>query len=748
MRLFIDNLDGQGPVDYSPWVLRSGPIEIVRTWNEPSVCSASLFADGAAPVQRGRVLVLGDDDSTLFTGFVQSAAADANGVLRLHAVSDELIADDAGARVSWSSLGDGVAATVQRVVSEQGAGMLSAPLVSDARSLGVVAEGNPVACSANLGAIARAARSTYNAAGLMVSVSPVGTVVHDGANVIRTAWKPERAGANDICISGEVEPAAYVTECFTGDGSTASFELLHAPFREAQSALVDDAFAAPEFSAVWDEHDGGGWISAGGAGLVLSGGNGTHGVTYLQRVASVEMGGALQAEAYGVSLNGACDGVLCGFYDGGEGLANCVAGVRIRQSSGVTIAAAMVNGAETGSAMALAEGHRYTFRVRVFADEARRVKQVFRVGVAGTETVFGGGTIASAGRVVMDVQDLGLASSAGATVLCDAAVSSLPATAKFVAVESAQMFGSVRGVKLRRGFAEVRKRTAMGVGVPVLLGAKGEGVDASLAAGGLLTFFDGRLPDAGDMVTVRYRVGGRAVARCEDSAVIAAGDAVGLPGRVQWEGHMVQPAARSSEDCEAAAAALLAVAGDAGAGRAGMCEVLRYGAAADVWPGDAVQDANGLLTVRAVTVRDGQTEPESARYEVHVANEWAQPLSVVAWEGLADGVERLQTAYDAAHPPLECLSQLQVVAVSETAIQIDAGVDAAGGGFEVRRWDAGFGATVTGADADLVLRSPVRGFDVVREAQVEMYAVRMYDGSTPRRYSRFSTMVRVDAPMA
>ena len=68
-----------------------------------------------------------------------------------------------------------------------------------------------------------------------------------------------------------------------------------------------------------------------------------------------------------------------------------------------------------------------------------------------------------------------------------------------------------------------------------------------------------------------------------------------------------------------------------------------------------------------------------------------------------------------------------------------------GGGFEVRRRDGDFGL---GVDQDLVLRSPVRSFSIPREGQVEHYYVRMYDGSVPPVYSRFSSAVFTDLPVS
>lgn len=749
MKLLIDNLDGRGPVDYTQVVIREKAIEIARKWNEPSVCTAGICtAVGMdAPLERARVIVLAEDDSTLFTGFVQSATQTGTSVIAMRAVSDELLADNAGGRAAWQSLGGTLASALQRVVSAQGAGMLDAGSITDGRDPGVVSKSNAGTFSMNVGAIARAGRVSYRALGTSVSVLPVGAQLHSHANVAEATWQAVRPAVNDVCVSGEMEPAAYVTECFVSDGSTSSFELMHAPFREKTNVLVDDAFVDASFSG-WQKSDAGGWIACGGAGVVMSGGDGSHGHTYLQSAVDGELGGALLAEVADVLLSGACDGVLCGFYDGGFSLANCVAGVRIRQSSGVTIAFPLVNGAETGSAFALAEGHRYTFRVRLFADAARRLKQVFRVGVNGTEVGFGGGVIACAGRVVCDLQDLGLASNTAATVLCDASIAALPATAQFVAVECAQMFGTMRSAVVRREIEEVRRRDASGHDAPVLIGVRGEGADASLNPAGMLTFFDGRVPDVGETIVVRYRLPLRAVARREDADAISVAGATGYPGRVQWEAQVVDPVARSSEDCEQAAAALLAIARDAGSGRAGECVIVGSGTDEDIWPGDAILDAGGSVIVRAVRLCDEQTRPESIAYRAVVANEWAGPLSVTAHERLhADAVRPLEARTD-ANSPLSDLLALRVVAVTDSSIQVDAGCDApTGGGFEVRRWDAGFGSALSGPDADLVLRSPVRGFDIPRAAQQETYYVRMYDASSPPRYSRFSAAVRVTAPM-
>jgi hypothetical protein len=95
-------------------------------------------------------------------------------------------------------------------------------------------------------------------------------------------------------------------------------------------------------------------------------------------------------------------------------------------------------------------------------------------------------------------------------------------------------------------------------------------------------------------------------------------------------------------------------------------------------------------------------------------------------------------------PPLDNLAKL-TFSVTSSAITVDAGVVApTGGGFEVRRRDWDFGPET---DSDLVLRSPVNNFTIPRESVVERYYVRMYDGSTPPNYSRFSSAVIVNMAM-
>lgn len=136
--------------------------------------------------------------------------------------------------------------------------------------------------------------------------------------------------------------------------------------------------------------------------------------------------------------------------------------------------------------------------------------------------------------------------------------------------------------------------------------------------------------------------------------------------------------------------------------------------------------------------------PEVLQYRIAFANDWAEGLDVSFADGVASDAVLPQSAGELPVPRLANLSALAVANETATELQVDAGVDPpAGGGFEVRRRDWVFGP---GGDGDLVLRSTARSFVVPREGQIERYFVRMYDGSNPPLYSRFSSAVFANLP--
>ncbi len=771
MKVTFDNLDGAGAVDYIGCVCADGPLalKIVRVLNAPSRCLGMLAVGDttlAVPVRRARVIVTAENGTVLFTGYVATepqqvyAGVGTKGPVyrtSFHAVSDEWLLDKQAGVVSGAALAQ-LGSTAMITLTSRTGIPLATTGVTEPRAVGVFQPSPTEVWSSNAGNLAATTYAAYRVVGGALSMQSAGSVTHalsDGDRSLQLgalSLAAVKELANDVTVSGEMEPAAYVTERFTGDGTTAVFQLAEIPFRSrgsaAASRLITESFDTGVFDPrVWNVSDPGSHLGFSGSGLAMSGDNGLDGQTTLTAIDAVEMGGSLVLEAGALRLNTASDGVVCGLYSGATSRANCFAGYNVRQSGGSTLVTPLVNGVEVGASLTALAGHAYTLRIRLHCVETERVLQHYYARVDGTVQGFGGGFVAAPMAVVFELQDLGVSSNTPATVLYDGVVATSPASCSFVAVNSVQLFGSIGYCRVvQDGSTWITSTVSSGVTATRLIGIAGEGVDCLINSTGLVTFLAGRVPVAGEIVTVTYRRDRRSVARLQDAASVATEAAGGGSGIAAWLGKVVRPAARSSIDCEHAALAILSFAASRAAAIAGTYEAVNP---EDIWPGDVLALTRGgqasSVVVRRVSILDAMAAPEMLTYRIEFANDWAEGLGLTLSEAVAPDALLPQTASNAPGSVLANLQQLQVVSSTETALQVDAGTaPPAGGGFEVRRRDWDFGASV---DQDLVLRSPVRGFSIPREAQVERYYVRMYDASTPPVYSRFSSAVFTNLPV-
>ena len=762
----VDNLDGKGPIDWSGSLLPEGPLTIDRRLNEPSACTWMLMAEATgAPARLGRVVVTTQGGTVIFTGYLTCepervyAGASSEGLvfhLRCMATSDEWLLDKQGGVSAGASFGAGGATLLQILTSRTDPTLFQSAEAATVLSVGSFGSLASRRWSANAGAIADAAYATYRVIGGEVELMPVGVAAH-ALSLADGTLQPEglqlrydKELVNDVTLSGAMEPGAYVTEIFLGDGTTDVFELAGAPFRgTAQSrAVLADSFDEATLSAqTWQVNDPGSHLGLGAQGLTVTGGNGMDGATTLMASSAMELGGALVLEAQAVLLQQGSDGVLLGVYAGRIARTTCLAGFDVRQSNGSTTVGALIQGSATGTPFALASGHTYTMRMRLHSTEMQRALQTYYVMIEGKVQRFGGGTISAALDVVLELQDNAASSNTPATVLYDGRIGSAPASASFAAVNSVQLVGSIGAIQVTQsGSAWVTSTSASGTTMTRLTGTAGEGVDCSLSAAGELRFFSGRVPAAGERITVSYRGSQRSVARMQDAASVGAEAQGGLPGEAQWLGSVLEPRTRSSEDCASAAAAVLAIGGDRNAALAGEYTGENL---PDVWPGDLLtlgegSPIEGQVEVQRAILTDAGSVPELVRWKLQLANGWAQSRSIRLSSTIA--ADALLPEPVAAATPLPGLNALAVASVSGSSIQIDAGVDPpTGGGFEVRRRDGAFGA---GVGADLVLRSQVRAFAIPREGQTERYYIRPFDGSTPPVYSRRSSAVFTDVPVS
>lgn len=794
MRITIDNLDGLGAIDYTEAVAAEGPITVQRALNEPSRCTAEIVlgVEGlAVPVRRGRVTVTTVDAALLFTGYLATepvriyAGNASTGPVyraRVTAVSDEWLLDNLGSGAGLrdaESLGlGGTALVAQLATRAQAAGSAGVTVASSGTVLatGAFAARASSPFSANAANAASSAYAAYRALNGQILMQPVGNVTHAFSDANGTLSVSElqttavRELANDVTLTGAEEPAAYIEENFFGDGTTTVFELSESAYRSTNRTLVLDNFNEAAFNpAQWILADPGSHFSLTSTGLTMNGGNGSDGQTTLTAIDAVEMGGSIVVQLSEVILGAACDGMLAGMYAGLPVLSQCFAGFHVRQSvsgtGGVTVIVSVVNGVEVGTVFTPIAGHAYTLRLRLHCVEMQRIMQLYYCMVDGVVQGFGNASgITAPMDLVFELVDEGAASNTPATVIYDSravggTIANSPATCSFVLANAIQLFGSVGAISVTRtGSAWIVSTLPSGTLQTRLIGTAGQGVDCTVSYGtaagspGKVTFLAGRVPVAGERVTVYYRNEQRSVARLADTTSIASEAVNGAPGTCRWLGNVTLPVARSSVDCESAAQSVLAFATSRTAAVAGTYALVNP--TQDIWPGDilAITSAGvtSSLLIRSVVATDGSAIPEVLHYKVSFANdwatEWAAGIGTKLSEDIATDAYLPQTASSAPGQVLANLQQLTVTSLTDTAMQVDAGMaPPAGGGFEVRLRDWEFGVGVDAAD--LVLRSPVRSFSIPIAAQLDRFYVRMYDASTPPLYSRFSSAVFVNMPV-
>jgi hypothetical protein len=786
MQLTIDNLDGLGPIDYTAAIDASEPFEILRTLNAPSVLKGALCLAGstlATPVRRGRVVVTSAAGATLFTGYltiepapVYAGESSPGAVYRLalSAVSDEWLLD----KQSWgSTVGAGIGESTSNLLTTL-VQRLSPAMATNATGTpnppGVFLPEKGSPWSKNAGLLANSTYNTYRAINGAIGLAGLAVVTHtlsDGDGSLEVAalkTSSLKELANDVTVTGADEPTAYWTELFTGDGATTVFNLLGEPEapNKAHATLIAEPFTESVLNLQqWQLADPGNHVSLTSAGLTVTGGTGQDGQTTLTSWDALEVGGALVLELDTATFAAGSAGIIAGLYNGATLAANCFAGFQISQSAGNTLATPVVNGASAGTPLTLVPGHAYTLRIRLHCPELLRVQQSFyALAESASGPVaqqFGGGTNPAPCSLVFEARDQAAASNTPITGLYDGAVASSPAQVSVVPLNSLSLSGSIGALTLTRtGTAWVRSTSATGTQWTRLIGKASDGADCSVtsSATGHVTFFAGRVPAAGETIAVSYRGRQRAIARVADPASLAAeaaGEPTGIVGTSRWLGHVVQPPARSSQDCEAAAHAILSFASNRAAALNGAYAAVNP-PTPDIWPGDVLilntQDQTLQGIVRKVAVSQQGACPDALTYRIAFANDWAEGLGLKLSETIeADALipvtalNLLDSATGSTLPAhtLANLPQITLTPVASGFLTVDAGTaPPAGGGFEVRRRDGGFGSLTTGsASGDLVLRSPVRGFSLPIAAADETFFLRMYDASTPPLYSRFSAAI-------
>jgi hypothetical protein len=773
LKLTIDNHDGKGPIDYTASIVAGQPFSIVRRLNQPSTCAVTVFPGRgvATPVRNGRVIVANDEGTLLFTGYVATEPAlelvgrGTEGVIYqtvVSAVGDEMLLNRQNlaqlAPICGASSGQALQAMLAALNFEN----ITYDLSQSDLNVSQFHTSRSRTWAENAGELAASVRSAYRLMNGMLTLVPVGSITHsisesDGTlSLSGLEMSMVRPLANDVTVCGEVEPCVYVTEFFQADGTTMLFDLSEKPWMppSSQATPVTDNFQGPTINtSIWNIDDPGAALTLTSAGLTCGGGGSIIGATVLSAISNIEMGGGLIAEVGGVQFGQNTSGIINGFFTAGQATVDtCVAGFLIGQANGATTISPLIDGLVAGSSFTPVAGHLYTLRLRFGSNEVQRVLQAYyAIGTDNSLQRFGAELLAATANIVFEVQDITNGIAGIPVVLGSGNFTSTPAPwCLFAPLTGGYLQCSLGNVTVeQRGPIWVTSAPANGTPVVRRLGTTAQGADCTVNRDGSLQFYPMSTPLPGEVIAVSYRTSRRAVARLADASSIAAESNGGsLPGTACWMGTVTQPAPRSSTDCENAATAILSVSTNRAAAWKGKYTEWNADRQGDIWPGDqlaitsASAGVDASLIVREVQIDVLSGAPNRTKYALSFANDWAEEISIRTSPAVPADAWLPQMPETSA--PLANLNSLTVTSFAGSALQIAAGVTPpAGGGFEVRRRDWSF---TPGPGPDLVLRSPVPNFTIPRRIAMERFYIRMYDGSTPPNYSRFSTAIFVNLP--
>jgi hypothetical protein len=769
MKLMIDNNDGYGARDYTPYLDATALPKVARKLNRPSRMITGLVGLDASFVQPAvgaRVTLQRGDGYKLFTGYLtaapqrqllgygQGGRAWSYG---LEATDDSWLLDRNGLAIrtpfARRTAGDALTTITNDVLP----GVLDTSGVQPVGWLYQYASNAQKSWSQHAQELAAMGRACYSVQDGKLAFAPVGQAsfsINEGdAEFLPDGLAVDQPDLlrNDVTVVGELEPKLYVRDYFLGDGVTLNFALSSTPYDGKTTTLFQEDYLGPVLNpTLWELNDPNRTVRVDSGTLHLNG------PATLKFAEQVELAGGLRIQHGQVTFNGASKGTIGGLYNGDAGDGNCLAGFRITQSGGNSAIQALVNGAATGNVITTQPGHVYAFATQVVSNEAQRVRQAYYSSQHGAGNPHGGDSLGAAMRVVLSVHDVDPNNpgtyGATATVLYDDVLWSTPCFATYAVVDGADLHFDLwfTRVTLQAG-VEIRSMVAGQSFRTRLSGGLADGGECYVSAAGNLRFYPPYPPQANEQIIVSYRSSTRAMARVQDTNSIAAHRRGADNGVRSCIKRLSQPATPTSVDCENAALAILDDSTQAASGGsyAVVSDLLPAG---DVTPGMTVQlnapswQAQFSAIVREVELEVIGADEDRTYYAIKFANEAASPLAFEFDAALLD--EPLTTVFTVSgssgslYPPP--LTAAQITNSIATEVTVDAGQPPPnGGGIEVRRSDGGWGPANSG---NLAGRFGSRTFTLPRLSRVQDYYLRQYDASSPARYSRYSALLHLAYP--
>jgi hypothetical protein len=526
--------------------------------------------------------------------------------------------------------------------------------------------------------------------------------------------------------------------------------------------LIDEEYAGPGLDATtWVVNDPRGATSVVAQTLQVNGGTGQDGQTTVAFIEQMELGGALELQHGDVSFAAASQGVIGGLYAGAISAAGCLAGFQITQAGAVSNIQALIQGAPTGPVITTTAGHRYVLTTYVYSMEVYRAQETFHSSLHPAGSGWGGAAVTADVRFVLEVQDIDPSNPATmvapATLLYDGVIANAPGFCTYAPVNAVNMQCSIAytyGAHI--SLAEVRTALPNASYATQPVGSISEGAQCEIASSTTLDFYPQYVPALNTNIVVSYRGAGRAAAEVVNSASVASLQSGGDNGIRGVMRTIKMPGARTQFDCENAALAILDDSvGAAWSGTYQTWSDFLPGAANDIFPGDAVavnvpsRGAVFSAIVRAVTIEEVDPANDRGMYTIEFANDLAAPLALQEQSSavtipLGDLPARQSTGQVGSYY-LANLTEAQLTQVTSTTVSVDAGVAPGSGcGIEVRIHDYGWGV---GNDRNLLGRFNTQTFSLPRLARSQTYFLRLYDSSTPPRYSRYAAALHVDSPL-
>jgi len=780
MKITIDNLAGAGPIDYSASMDAMVSPRIERMLNAPAKLSFSLLSNSGAfviPANGARVSLTRNDGSFLFTGYLtQAPSVEYLGwgqqapVYRYQVVaaSDEVLLDQKALPDRAPFVEQSAGWALRQIAEELLPGVFETSAVQDLDVIASYAATPEKKFSEHAAQIARSSRACYRAINGALQLTPIGansySVNESDANFSPGSLKLTQPNVqlNDVTVVGLEEPQAYVRDYFVGDGLSRDFYLSQEPFQQSSLPLIDEEFPGTELdSTTWLTADPTSAFSVAAQALQVNGGAGQDGKSTVAFVQPIELGGAVELQHGDVSFSSPSQGVIGGMYAGGTVVSKCLAGFQITPNGGASNIQALINGAPTGPVITTSQGHRYVFTTYVYSREVYRLGESFHSSRHPVGSELGGQAVPADVRFVLEVQDINPAVPASlvapATVLYDDVLTNAAGFCTYALINAISMQCSIAFTYVTHiPLAEVRMALPNAGYVTQLVESLSDGGQCAIASSTSLDFYPQYLPPLNALIVASYRGRGRAVAEIVDPAGIANLARGGDDGVRSSVRTMKIPSARTQADCENAALAILDDASTpAWRGSYKTWSDFLPGSADDVFPGDllTVDVPSRAAIFRAVMRKIGVelVDPANDRelYEIEFETDLASPLgyeeagstTVVPLQNLPP---RLSTS-EVGNYYLASLTDAQVTQVSSTTVQVDAGTaPGSSQGIEVRIHDFGWGPS---NDRNVLGRFTTQTFTLPRLARTQNYFLRLYDGSTPPKYSRYSAALHVDYPL-